>query len=60
MLAAARRCRAEAEPLIADKLKRHLDGQYDSARVAELLGLLTDHARLASMSVPAFMDVRVH
>ncbi|WFD36523.1 2-methylcitrate dehydratase [Malassezia cuniculi] len=53
------RRRAEAQPLIAAKLERHLAGQYDDATVQKLVGLLTDHEGLTSLAVPAFMDVRI-
>jgi len=51
------RRRDEAIPLIASKLKKHLDGHYDQARESKILSLLEDHKSLASMPVPEFVDL---
>ncbi|KAK0539275.1 ATP-binding cassette transporter CGR1 [Tilletia horrida] len=51
------RRREEAIPLIASKLRKHLEGHYDQARESKILSLLEDHKALASMPVPEFVDL---
>lgn len=51
------RRRQEAVPLIEQKLAKHLDGYFTAERRAQILDLITDHATLVNMDVPAFMDV---
>lgn len=51
------RRRQEAVPLIEEKLAKHLHGHLTAERRAQILALLTDHASLLRMEVPAFMEV---
>lgn len=51
------RRRDEAVPLIASKLRKHLDGMYSDAEKEKILSLLTDHERLVSMPVNEFIDL---
>ena len=44
-------------PLIASKLRKHLDGMYSDAEKEKILSLLTDHERLVSMPVNEFIDL---
>lgn len=51
------RRRDEAVPLIASKLRKHLDGMYSDSEKEKILSLLTDHERLVSMPVNEFIDL---
>ncbi|WFC95594.1 2-methylcitrate dehydratase [Malassezia brasiliensis] len=51
------RRREEAVPLIASKLKKHLNGFYSQEEQDNILALLTDHERLAAMPVQEFVEL---
>ncbi|KAK0558057.1 ATP-binding cassette transporter CGR1 [Tilletia horrida] len=51
------RRREEAIPLIASKLKKHLEGHFDQAKESKILSLLEDHQALANLDVPEFVEL---
>lgn len=51
------RRREEAVPLIASKLKGHIENHFDQARQEKLLHLLTDHEALSKMDVHEFIEL---
>ncbi|CAD6906635.1 unnamed protein product [Tilletia controversa] len=51
------RRREEAIPLIAKKLRKHLEGHFDQARESKIMSLIEDHKALTAMPVPEFVDL---
>jgi 2-methylcitrate dehydratase len=51
--------RAEAKPEILRKYKRHLEGHFREDRVAELVRLGEDRARLEGMDIDQYVDLYV-
>jgi 2-methylcitrate dehydratase len=51
------RRRAEALPLLAEKLRRNLSTQLIEGRVEEIVGLFQDRGRLRGMTVPQLMEL---
>jgi 2-methylcitrate dehydratase len=52
-----RRRRAEAIPLLEEKFQKNLAGRFPTQRIAALLAILRDSARLAEMPVHQFVDL---